>query len=107
MYRSKKVTLPKPELYVIYTGERKTQPNEIKLSEEFFGGEKVAIEVTVKMIYDGRKGDIINQYVSFTRVLNEQVKKFGRTKDAVRETIRICKDSNVLKEYLEKKKVKL
>ena len=103
MYRSKKVTLPKPELYVIFTGERKVHPEEIRLSEEFFGGEKVAIEVTVKMIYDGKKGDIINQYVSFTRVLNEQVKKHGRTRDAVREAIRICKDRDVLKEYLEKK----
>lgn len=53
------------------------------------------------MIYDGQKGDIINQYVSFTKVLNRQVKKYGRTKTAVRETIRICKDSDVLKEYLE------
>ena len=50
LYRSKKVTLPKPELYVIFTGERKVHPEEIRLSEEFFGGEKVAIEVTVKMI---------------------------------------------------------
>ena len=103
LYRSKKVTLPKPELYVIFTGERKTHPEEITLSEEFFGGEKVAIEVTVKMIYDGKKGDIINQYVSFTKVLGEQLKKYGRTRDAVLETIRICKDSNVLKEYLEKR----
>ncbi len=58
MYSSKRVIIPKPELYVIYTGDRKTQPE-------------------------------------------------GRTKTAVRETIRICKDSNVLKEYLESKKVRL
>ncbi len=101
LYRSKKVRLPKPELYVLYVGDRKKRPDEIKLLEEFFGGQEVAIEVTVKMIYDGKKGDIINQYVSFTRVLNRQVKKHGRTRTAVRETIRICKDSDVLKEYLE------
>lgn len=103
LYGSRKVILPKPELYVIYTGDRKTRPKEILLSEEFFGGEKVAVEVTVKMLYDGREGDIINQYVSFTKVLDEQVKMHGRTREAVHETIRICKDSNVLKEYLEKK----
>lgn len=101
LYRSKKVRLPKPELYVLYVGNRKNRPEKIKLSEEFFGGKEVAIEVTVKMIYDGKKGDIINQYVSFTKVMNRQVKKYGRTKAAVHETIRICKDSNVLKEYLE------
>ena len=36
LYKSKKVTIPKPELYVIYTGERKTKPEMISLSEEFF-----------------------------------------------------------------------
>lgn len=101
LYKSKKVKLPKPELYVIYTGNRKTHPEEITLSEEFFGGEKVAVEVTVKMIYDGRKGDIIYQYVAFTKILDEQVKLYGRTKRAIQEAIQICKDENILKEYLE------
>ena len=101
LYKSKKAELPRPELYVIFTGSRKTQPKEITLSEEFFGGEKVAIEVTVKMIYDGKEGDIINQYVTFTKILDEQVKLYGRTKKAVQETIHICKNGNILKEYLE------
>ena len=101
LYQSKKVSLPKPELYVIYTGNRKKRPERITLSEEFFQGENTAIEVTVKMIYDGRKGDIINQYVTFTKILNEQIKLHGGTKTAILETIRICKDENILKEYLE------
>lgn len=101
LYQSKKVSLPKPELYVIYTGNRKTHPESITLSEEFFRGEKTAIEVTVKMIYDGRKGDIISQYVDFTKILNEQIRLHSGTKKAILETIRICKDENVLKEYLE------
>ncbi len=74
MYKNKKVRLPRPEIYVIYTGHRKNKPKVITLSDEFFEGEKVAIEVTVKMIYDGNKGDIINQYVTFTRIIDEQVK---------------------------------
>ncbi len=59
------------------------------------------------MIYEGTvseetgEGDIINQYVIFTKVCNEQVKLYGRTKKAILETICICKDRNVLKEYLE------
>ena len=103
LYQSKKVRLPKPELYVIYTGNRQTCPERITLSEEFFRGEKTAVEVTVKMIYDGRKGDIISQYVAFTKILNKQIKLYGGTKKAILETIRICKDENVLKEYLESK----
>lgn len=107
LYTSKQVQIPEPELYVIYTGERQERPAEISLSKEFFGGKECAVDVKVKMIYDGTvseetgEGDIINQYVVFTKVCNEQVKLYGRTKKAILETIRICKDRNVLKEYLE------
>ena len=103
LYKSKKVRMPIPEIFVIYTGERKTRPSEISLSQEFFGGKDCGIDVKVKMIYDGKEGDIINQYVIFTKVCNEQMKKYGRTRKAVTEAIRICKDRNVLSEYLSSK----
>ena len=77
-----------------------TRPEELSLSEEFFDGKDICLDVKVKMIYDGKKGDIINQYVIFTKVCNEQIAIHGRTRKAVQESIRICKDRNVLKEYL-------
>ena len=100
LYGSKKVKLPKPELYVIFTGKRISKPEYISLSEEFFSGEECAIDVKVKMIYDGKDNDIISQYVAFTKVYDEQVKLYGRTREAVTNTINICKDRDVLKEYL-------
>lgn len=101
LYKSKKLKMPKPEIYVIYTGDRNIRPEEISFSEEFFDGEDVCIDVRVRMIYDGRDGDIINQYVVFTKVCNEQADLHGRTRKAIQEAIRICKDRNVLREYLE------
>jgi len=103
LYKSKKVTLPMPEIYVIFTGERKTRPSEVSLSQEFFGGRDCCIDVKVKMIYDGKEGDIINQYVMFTKVCNEQIRSHGRKREAIMEAIRICKDQDVLTEYLSKK----
>lgn len=100
VYGSKKLELPKPEMYVIYTGNRKTRPEYLYLSKEFFDGDDSVLDVKVKMIYDGKEGDIINQYVAFTKIYNEQVKLHGRTREAVLETIRICKGQNVLSEYL-------
>ncbi len=100
VYGSKKLELPRPEVYVIYTGNRKTRPEYLYMSKEFFGGDDSVLDVKVKMIYDGKEGDIINQYVAFTKIYNEQVKLHGRTREAVLETIRICKDQNVLSEYL-------
>ena len=100
LYKSKKVQMPIPEIYVILTGERKTRPSEISLAQEFFAGKECGIDVKVKMIYDGKEGDIINQYVLFTKICNEQMKKHGRTRKAVTEAIRLCKDRDVLREYL-------
>ena len=76
---------------MIYTGNRKNRPQQMTLSEEFFQGEKTAVEVAINVIYDGKEGDIINQYVTFTKILNEQIRLYGRTKEAILETIRICR----------------
>ena len=53
------------------------------------------------MIYGDNEDDIIGQYVLFTKVYDEQRNLYGRTQKAIEETIRICKERNVLKEYLE------
>ncbi len=71
------------------------------LKEEFFDGKDICIDVKVKMVYDGRDGDIISQYVEFTKVCNGQTEVYGRTRKAIQEAVRICRDKNVLKEYLE------
>ncbi|MDE7252835.1 MAG: hypothetical protein K2O32_07835 [Acetatifactor sp.] len=99
-YKSKKVKVPKPELYVIFTGTKGRKPDKISLSQEFFEGADIDIEVKAKVIYESDKDDIINQYIIFCKVFNEQTKQHGMTQKAVMETIRICRDRNVLREYL-------
>ena len=102
LYSGKRVKLPKPEAYVVYTGDKESCPEILSLNELFWDGEEnYTVDVRVKVIRDGKKGDIINQYIVFTRVLAEQIKIHGKTLKAVEETIRICKERNVLKEYLE------
>ena len=53
------------------------------------------------MLYGEDKESIIGQYVTFSKVFDEQRKQYGWTREAVLETIKICKDKNILKEYLE------
>ena len=104
LYGSKKVNMPKPELYVIFIGEKpKNPPDIISLSKDFFDGEKIAVDAEIKVLYQEDEDNIIGQYIIFCKVYNEQRKKHGQTKKAVTETIRICKNRNVLKEYLESK----
>ncbi len=100
VYGTKRIDFPRPELYVIYTRGGDIEEGEITLTDEFFGGQEAAIEVRVKVITTSAKGDIINQYIAFTHVLDEQVEKYGRTEKAVKETIGICKERDILKEYL-------
>ena len=101
LYGTKKVFLPKPELYVIYVGDERDKPEEISLAKEFFEGEDTAIDVKVKVICESDSNDIINQNIIFSKVYGEQRKKYGRTRKAILETIRISKDRDILKEYLE------
>jgi hypothetical protein len=101
LYSTTKVKVPKPEFYVVFTGENPEQPNVISFSEEFFGGVDIDVEIKAKVIYQRDTNDIIDQYIVFCKVFDEQRKKYGYTETAIRNTINICKDRNVLKEYLE------
>jgi hypothetical protein len=107
LYKTKKVQMPKPELYVIYTGSKDDKPDIISLSEEFFHGEDIDIEVKAKVIYESDTNDIINQYIIFCKVFDDQRRLYSLTEQTVKETIRICKDRNVLKEYLESKETEV
>ncbi len=100
LYKSRKVKMPKPELYIIFTGNKGRKPDTISLSKEFFDGADIDIEVRAKVIYESDTEDIINQYIIFCKVFDKQRKLYGMTEQTVKETIRICKDRNILKEYL-------
>jgi len=100
LYKSTKVKMPKPELFIIYTGNKGRKPDIISLSQEFFDGADIDIEVKAKVIYESDTDDIINQYIIFCKVFNEQTGQHGMTRKAVMETIRICRDRNILREYL-------
>ena len=76
LYTTKKVELPKPELYVIYTGDRMERSEKISLKSEFFGGEYSCVEVEAKVIYDSVQGDILNQFITFSKVFDQMRKKW-------------------------------
>ena len=100
VYASTKLEFPEPELYVLYTGSKTISKTEISLSEEFFAGKPIAIDAKVKVLITGKNNDIITQYVLFTKVIDEQRNLYkNNTQTAITETIRICKDKNILKEY--------
>lgn len=101
LYREKKVSIPRPELYVIYTGEKET-PDILHLSDMYEGSGSA--DLAVRVLRDGQPGDILSQYVDFCQVANEQVSLYGRTDEALMSTIQICQERGILVPFLDCRK---
>ncbi|MBD5150683.1 MAG: hypothetical protein HDT18_10050 [Oscillibacter sp.] len=98
LYGTEPVTIPRPELYVVYTGDREDVPETLLLSD-LYGGAGDA-EVRVKVLRETGNGDIVDQYVRFCKIADEERKQHGRTGKAIEETIRRCIAENVLAPFL-------
>lgn len=107
IYTKTKVKIPKPELYVIFTGYNKKVPERISLSEEFFQGDNSYFEVNVSVIDINNAEDIALEYILFCKIYQEQYRTYKENKKAIEEAIRICLDEDILKEYLRDKQNKV
>ena len=101
IHDKKKLELPTPEFYIIYTGKDKVA-EKISLRRDFFCNEKCPLDLEAK-VFTAETNDIIGQYIIFCRVLDDQRRKLGSTRAAAVEAIRICQDQGVLKEYLKER----
>ncbi|MCD8238198.1 MAG: hypothetical protein LUC92_02520 [Clostridiales bacterium] len=100
LYGTKLVNAPEPELYVIYTRNARINKDVITLSDEFYGGKKTALDIKINVITDENSSGIVSQYINFTKVLDKQIKEYGYKKEAIAKTIEICKNEDVLSEFL-------
>ncbi len=102
IYSTAPVKVPRPELYVVYTGDRKDVPETLRLSGlyEGFGD----VEAQVHILGDKGTHSIIDQYIRFCEIADEQRRKYGRTQKAIEETLRICIEQNILVLFLESRK---
>lgn len=97
LHSAKAVAIPRAELYVVYTGIKKDVPQVLRLSELCGGTSDV--EVTVNVLRGG-DDSILGQYVEFCQIADQQRKRYGRTREAIKETIRICQEREVLIPFL-------
>ncbi len=94
----KRIELPKPELYIIYTGDRAV-PDEISFNEDYFNGEG-PIDIKVKILKQPGTDTIYGQYIGFCKVYDEQRKIHKNKIECIKETIRICEERGYLTEFL-------
>ena len=104
LHGNTKVSCPKIELYAIFSCEHNDTPVTLSLRKEFFpNGEHCDLDATVHVIqFKEGNMDIINQYIMFCRVFNQQLKMYGYSEKTIRETLRICSDEGILAEYIKK-----
>ena len=92
------VKLPKPEFYVVYTGNKEV-PDAVSFKDSFFGGDApIDLEIKVLNKVDDK---ICGQYIGFCKVYDEQRKKYGNDVKCARETIRICLEKGYLIPFLQ------
>lgn len=99
IYGTKKVRLPKAELYVLYTGSKQIKEREISFKKEFFN-DNSPIEIRVKVISLKNSSKIVKEYIRFSKVLDNKNKQYNYAKKSINETIKYCITHNILKEYL-------
>lgn len=103
LYAEAPISIPRPELYMLYTGEKKTLPDVLRLSD-LYGGGPGCVDVEVRVLRTGDSGNILDQYAQFCTISSQQVRLYGQTEQAAVETIRICQERNVLSAFLESRK---
>ena len=99
IYGEKKVKLPKPELYVLYTGNKVIKEKEISLRKEFYNNDS-PVDIKIKVITIKNSSKILKEYIKFTKVLDRNNKQYGYTKKSINDTIKYCIENNILKDYL-------
>ena len=114
IYGTPKLPMPEVETYIIYTGksmprlllsgnlDKDGQGHQIlSLNKEFFGGEKGKPELTSKIIYLENSDGIIEEYIRFSQIFDEQVRKYKDDPEkSYPEIFRICEEEGILTEYL-------
>ena len=99
VYGSLPVVVPRPELYVIYTGDRSTVPDVITLSEALFAGLPSGVESTVHVLCDV-DSSVSGQYIDFAHTMDAWRRELGPTEHAIRAAIAECLHRGVLVDYL-------
>ena len=95
---TQKVYLPKPEFYVVFTGERDV-PDTVSFNQTFFDG-TAPLDIKVNVLKEAGTETIYGQYISFSKTYDEQRKIYGNALECIRETIRICLEKGYLVNFI-------
>ena len=99
-------SLPTPEFYVIYTGDKKDVPDTIDFASLYLpssdGTKKVNLSVKI-IRSSSRDGDYVSQYFRFCKAANEMRKIYSYDLNlAVKKLTEYCLLNNILADFVKK-----
>ena len=108
LYNTKVRIIPKIKLFVVYTGDKVMQDHDLYLSDVMIENDIVSdIDMKVRVLCTGSKESILREYILFTQIFSKQKKECKDIETAVKRTIEICMDDEILKEYLDYRKMEV
>ena len=108
LYNTKPRIIPKIKLFVVYTGDKIMQDHDLHLKDVMVENDIISdIDMKVRVLCTGNKKSILGQYILFTQIYTKQKKECKDIETAVKNTIEICMNDEILKEYLEYRKMEV
>ncbi len=106
LYYEKIVEIPKIKLYTVYTGARRMSDHDIELRmlmKNDTDGVEPDLNLKVKVLCIPDEENTLGQYMLFCSIFREQREIYNNKDEAIKNTIKICKNGDILKEYLMKR----
>ena len=100
LYGTKPAMIPRPELYVIYTGPRQDVPEKLHLSDLYPDKGNAGLDLDVTVCRTSGTGNILEQYVRFCQISDEKRRQYGNTKKAIVEILNQCREEGILIPFL-------
>ena len=108
LYNTKPRIIPKIKLFVVYTGDKAMQDHDLHLKDVMVENDIISdIDMKVRVLCTGNKKSILGQYILFTQIYSKQKKECKDIETAVKNTIEICMNDEILKEYLDYRKMEV
>ncbi|EJP24536.1 hypothetical protein HMPREF1142_1799 [Peptostreptococcaceae bacterium AS15] len=108
LYNTKPRIIPKIKLFVVYTGDKIMQDHDLYLKDVMVENDIISdIDMKVRVLCTGSKNSILGQYILFTQIYTKQKKECKDIETAVKNTIEICMNDDILKEYLDYRKMEV
>jgi len=114
LYSEKRLSIPRPEFYVLYNGQKPYPDQEILRLSDLFkkpqakeASPLLELKVKVININEGRNADIVSrckklfEYSAFIAKVNALFEEFGDKEKSIKEAVKHCQKHDILKEFLE------